>query len=324
MVHIQPGYLLQGTVKDGIRQSTNVFLKTVHRHRKNLHIVPGIRVTKLNIDDTKRVTGVEYVLDRDRAQRGKVFANKEVILSVGALASPQILMLSGIGPQETLNSLGINVIKNSKVGYNLMNHPTSTGVTVILTRSSNVPRSKEEWLSDIRQYDKTHDGPLSATGISQLSGYIPSSDATDDYPDLKFGFAFSDVNSESADIPASYYSKITVLPYHVRPKSRGFFTINSTDPFDPPLVYPNLLGNPEDRKPLIEGHLFALKLANTKAFKESGFVLDTTKIHGCEPEMFGTYEYFNCAVGKYVGAAHHIVLVGWETAVTHRRWWTRN
>ena len=301
-------FVVQGTVKDGIRQSTNnAFLKTVRRHRKNLHIVTGIRVTKLIIDDNKRVAGVEYVLDRDRAQKGKVFADKEVILSAGALASPQILMLSGIGPQETLNSLGIKVIKNSRVGFNLMNHPTSIGVTVNLTRSSTVPRSREEWLSDIRQYVKTHDGPLSATGISQLSGYIPSSDATDDYPDLKFGFAFNDVSTESADNPSPYYSSITVVPYYVRPKSRGSFTINSTDPFDPPLVYPNLLENPEDRKPLIEGHIFALKLANTKAFKESGFVLNTTKMPGCEPETFGTYQYFNCVLDKYVDAAHHMV-----------------
>jgi choline dehydrogenase-like flavoprotein len=188
-----------------------------------------------------------------------------------------------------------------------MNHPISIGVTVNLTRSSTVPRSKEEWLSDIRQYEKTRDGPLSTTGTLQLSGYIPSSDATDDYPDLKFEFAFSDVSNDSAHIPASYYSRITVLPSHLRPKSRGFFTINSTDSFDPPLIYPNLLENPEDRKPLIEGQLFAFKLANTKAFKESGFVLDTRKIKGCKSETFGTYQYFNCVLDKYVEVAHHMV-----------------
>ena len=299
-------FLMQGTVKDGIRHSTNnAFLKTVRSHRKNLHIVTGIRVTKLIIED-KKVTGVEYALESDRAQKGKVYADKEVILSAGALASPQLLMLSGIGPEETLNSLGIKVIKNSKVGYNLMNHPTSTGVTVCLTKSSTVPHSKEEWLSDIKQYKKTHNGPLSAPGISQLSGYIPSSKATDDYPDLKFGFSFSDVRTAGADTPASYYSAITVGPYLVRPKSRGFFTINSTNPYDPPLIYPNLLENPEDRQPLIEGHIFALKLANTKAFMESGFVLNTTKIQGCELEKFGTREYFRCVLDKYVDAAHHM------------------
>ena len=288
--------LVQGTVKDGVRQSTNnAFLKTVCRHRKNLHIVTGIRVTKLIIDDNKRVTGVEYVLDCDHAQKGNVFADKEVILSAGALASPQILMLSGIGPQETLKRLGIKVIKNSRVGYNLMNHPTSVGVTFKLTRSCTMPRNKEEWLSDIRQYETTNDGPLSSPGISQLSGYIPSSYATDDYPDLKFGFSFDDASTECAQFPASYYSKFAVESYLVRLKSRGFFTINSTEPFDPPLVYPNLLENPEDRNSLIEGHLFALKLANTTAFKESGFVLDTTKMQCCELETFGTYQYSNCA-----------------------------
>ena len=149
-----------------------------------------------------------------------------------------------------------------------MNHPTSIGVTVNLTRSSTVLRNKEEWLSDIRQYAKTHDGPLSATGISQLSGYIPSSDAMDDYPDLNFGFAFSDASTESADIPASYCSRITVGPYHVRPKCLGFFTVNSTDPFDPPLVYPNLLENSEDRKPLRLGAHWQLKSCGDKKLLE--------------------------------------------------------
>ncbi|XP_023727322.1 glucose dehydrogenase [FAD, quinone] isoform X2 [Cryptotermes secundus] len=299
-------FLMQGTVKNGVRQSTNnAFLRPI-RHRKNLHIATGIRVTKLNIDKYKRVTGVEYVLDGNHAKKGKVYADKEVILSAGALSSPQILMLSGIGPKETLNDLGIKVVKDSKVGYNLMNHPTSVGVTVNLTRSSTVPSTKEEWLADIQQYVKTRDGPLSAIGISQLSGYIPSSIATDGYPDLKFGFSFSDVITEGISIPGSYYTQITIGPYYVRPKSRGFFTINSTNPFDPPLVHPNLLANPEDRKPLIEGHLFGMKLAQTKAFERNGFVLDTTHIQGCEGETFGTYAYFSCALDQYVATAHHM------------------
>jgi len=299
-------FLMQGTVKGGVRQSTNkAFLKPI-RQRKNLHVVTGVRVTKLIIGKDNRVTGVEYVLESDHAKKGKVFASKEVILSAGTLASPHILMLSGIGPKETLNKLGIKVVKDSKVGFNLMNHPTSIGVTVKLNRSSTVPNTKREWLADIRHYVETRKGPLSATGISQLSGYIPSSLATDDYPDVKFGFSFSDVETENSNVPGSYYGNITVAPYHIRPKSRGFLTINSTDPFDLPLIYPKLLSNSNDRRPLIEGHLFAMKLAQTKTFKENGFLLDTTKIEGCEGKMFGSYEYFACALDQYVGSAHHM------------------
>lgn len=299
-------FLMQGTVKNGVRQSTNTAFLQPIRRRENLHIVTGVRVTKLIIDAYKRVEGVEYVLESDLTRKGKVFADKEVILSAGALSSPQILMLSGIGPKETLSNLGIQVVKDSKVGYNLMNHPTSVGVTVNLTRSSTVPSSKQEWLADIEEYVRARNGPLSATGISQLSGYIPSSLATDDYPDIKFGFSFNDVNTEGNSIPGSYYTQVTVGPYYVRPKSRGFLTINSTDPFDVPLVYPNLLANPEDRAPLIEGHLFAMKLAQTRAFEENGFVLDTTHIQGCEREEFGTYAYFSCALDQFLATAHHM------------------
>ncbi|KAJ4445514.1 hypothetical protein ANN_12194 [Periplaneta americana] len=300
-------FLMQGTVKDGVRQSTNnAFLKPI-RNRKNLHVVTGVRVTKIIIDEvTKIAKGVEYVVDNDHQQKGKVFADKEVILSAGTLASPHILMLSGIGPKDTLQNLGINVIKDSKVGYNLMNHPTSVGVTLKLTMSSTLPTTKQQWLADIKQYVDDQKGPLSATGISQMSGYIPSSLATEDFPDLKFGFSFSDVSTEGADIPGSYYGWISIGPYNVRPKSRGYLTINTTDPFVEPLVYPKVLSNTEDRKPLIEGHLFAMKLAQTSAFKERGMILETTKIKGCESQTFGTAEYFDCALNQYVGTAHHM------------------
>ncbi|PSN51482.1 hypothetical protein C0J52_00759 [Blattella germanica] len=298
-------FLMQGTVKDGVRQSTNnCFLKTV-QNRTNLHIATGIRVTKLIIDAHKVVQGVEYVLDSDHSQSGKVYAKKEVIVSAGTFASPQILMLSGIGPKDTLTELGIPVIKNSCVGHNLQNHPTSIGVTLNLTKSSTVPKSNAQWLDDMKQYLDHHDGPLSAQGISQMSGYLPTSNATNDYPDIKFGFSFSDVDVAGASLPGSYYSKVSIGPYFIRPNSRGLFTINSSDPFALPLIYPRFLSDINDKAPIVEGHLLALEIAKTKALADAGFVIDTTKYKGCEGEEFGTRAYFECVVDLFVASAHH-------------------
>ena len=298
-------FLMQGTVKNGVRQSTNnAFLKPV-RHRKNLHVVTGVRVTKLIFDKHNAAQGVEYVFENDHSQKGQVFAKKEVILSAGALASPHILLLSGIGPRKTLSKLGIKVVKDSKVGYNLQNHATSVGVSLTITNTSTVPTSKEEWLNDIREYVDSQDGPLSATGLSQMSGYFPTSRATRDYPDIKYGFSFSDVDTQGVNVPAAYYSKVGIGPYMIRPKSKGFLTINTTDPFSQPLIYPRLLSHPDDRARLLEGHLMALDIAKTKAFRDAGYVLDTTKYPGCEDEAFGTPGYYECAMVQYVGSAHH-------------------
>ena len=298
-------FMMQGTIRDGMRESAyNSFLKPI-RYRKNLDIVTGIRITNLIINHYKVVRGIEYVLENDHSNTGKVFANKEVILSAGTFGSPQILMLSGIGPKHTLQKLGIPVVRDAKVGYNLQNHPTSVGVTVKVTNSSTLPRSNQEWLGHIKEYMVNKTGPLSATGISQMSGYNPSSGETEDYPDIKFGFSFSDVNTQNAFLPGSYYDRITIDPYYMRSRSRGVFTINSTDPFSHPLIYPNLVSDPRYRLPLVEGHLLALKIAQTESFKKAGYEIDTNQLEGCEYEIFGTKEYFECVVGRYVGSAHH-------------------
>ncbi|XP_069694934.1 glucose dehydrogenase [FAD, quinone]-like isoform X2 [Periplaneta americana] len=300
-------FLVQGTVKDGFRMSTNDAFLTPVRNRKNLVVATGIRATKIIInDETKTAIGVEYAVENDREYKGSVYASKDVVISAGAIESPHLLMLSGIGPQETLQKLGIPVIKDSKVGYNLINHPTSVGVTLNLTDSSTFPASKAEWLAHIDQFVRYHKGPLSSIGLSQLSGYIPSSKATVDYPDLKYGFSFSDASTGAAFLPSSYYNRITIGPYLVRPQSRGYLTINSRNPFDQPLIFPRMLSNPDDRKRLIDGHLFAFKLASAQVFRDKNIFIDTTKERGCENEEFGTEEYFGCVLDHYVGTAHHL------------------
>lgn len=111
----QTGFMMaQGTTRRGSRCSTaKAFLRPV-RLRKNLHVAMHAHATKVLVHPkSKRAYGVEFVRD------DKIFhvrANKEVIVSGGAVNSPQLLMLSGIGPKEHLHDLGIPVIQDSKVG----------------------------------------------------------------------------------------------------------------------------------------------------------------------------------------------------------------
>lgn len=116
----------QATLRRGRRCSAaKAFLRPV-QHRPNLFISMHSRVTRILIDPkTKTAYGVEFL---KRKKRFQVFARREVILSAGPIASPQLLMLSGIGPAEHLAELGIPVIQDLRVGYNLQDHSVVNGL----------------------------------------------------------------------------------------------------------------------------------------------------------------------------------------------------
>lgn len=110
---------LQATIENGTRKSSNVAYLYSISNRKNLHVKKNSRVTKVIFDSEKNVIGVQF---ENYGREYRVKVTKEVILSAGAINTPQILMLSGIGPSKHLKKLGIDVIFNSAVGYNLMDH----------------------------------------------------------------------------------------------------------------------------------------------------------------------------------------------------------
>lgn len=96
------------------------------KHRQNLHVAIFSRVTKILIDPiTKKTIGVEFV---KKGKNRTVYARKEVILSAGAINSPQLLMLSGIGPKQHLENLNIPVIEDLPVGRNLLDHYGTIGM----------------------------------------------------------------------------------------------------------------------------------------------------------------------------------------------------
>ena len=120
----------QGTTRRGSRCSTSkAFLRPV-RNRQNLHISMNSYVLKVLIDpNTKQATGVQF------EKKGKIYnvkATKEVILSAGSIQTPQILMLSGVGPAAHLNDKGINVIADLPVGENLQDHVGLGGMVFLI------------------------------------------------------------------------------------------------------------------------------------------------------------------------------------------------
>ncbi|CAH2000166.1 unnamed protein product [Acanthoscelides obtectus] len=153
---------LQVTLRDGVRDSASRAYLHPIRDRPNLHMKKYSMVKKILIDPSTKVAyGVEFV------RNGKMYrvkAKKEVILSAGAINSPQLLMLSGVGPQKHLKSVGIPVLSNIKVGYNLMDHIAVGGLTFIINQPFSLRTEKIINKENLDMYFNHHKGPLSIPG----------------------------------------------------------------------------------------------------------------------------------------------------------------
>jgi len=329
----QEGVMLtQTTTRNGERQSANAaFLTPIRRVRPNLRIVTNATVTKILIDGTKRATGVQYVLEEDRNTTLTVTASKEVIVCAGAINSPQLLSLSGIGPREFLEPLGIPVIQDLSVGYNLQDHVSSGGVYYTLTDTAQVPHLNQR-VDHLLQYIEKGNGPLSSTGVLQVNAFGRSqyARAMGDYPDIQFTFQpqvvirnlttgltsplTNNVTVPPGEIcvvepitqePFCYYNHIIVRPNVLRPRSRGLVKLNTTNPFDPPLVYPNYFSEPLDMQILIESLLIAARLSQTSVLRNMRYLLDITPVPGCEGPSFGSFAYWNCVIVQATETMNH-------------------
>ncbi|XP_015598846.1 glucose dehydrogenase [FAD, quinone] [Cephus cinctus] len=167
----------QANLRHGRRVSASkAFLKPI-RNRPNFHISKFSRVMKIVIDpDTKTAVGVEFVKDR---RTYFVKATKEVLLSAGTLNSPQLLMLSGIGPREHLESLGIRVLEDLPVGLNLQDHVSMSALTFLVNDSITIvePRLASNPANTIDYFTKGA-GPLTVPGGAEGLAFIDTKRAT--------------------------------------------------------------------------------------------------------------------------------------------------
>ncbi|CAF4916935.1 unnamed protein product [Pieris macdunnoughi] len=280
-------------------------------HRENLDVILNALGTRVIIDPhTKTVTGVEYIKNGETKTVG---VTKEAILSGGTMASPQILLLSGVGPKETLDKFNIPVIKDLPgVGQNLHNH---VGVTLDFTLAKEPDLPELNWESAM-EYMLERKGPLSGTGMSQLTGMINSrlAPAGGRHPDIQYFFggyyaACGDGSLGPDDLENAKKRKITISAIALQPKSRGFLTLRSGDPFDHPLFHPNYFQDDHDLAVLVEAARTAYRLANTTILREK-YGMHPTENYGEQCPGGGlnpTDEFFKCLAQHYTAPENHQV-----------------
>ncbi|HYP25924.1 MAG TPA: choline dehydrogenase [Blastocatellia bacterium] len=224
--------------------------------RGNLTVLTDVLVTRV-LFDKRRAVGVSYVRD------GKVEdarAGREVILSGGAINSPQLLMLSGIGPADHLNALGIEAITDlAGVGQNLIDHLMSGVMHECLKP---VTMASAESLKNLLAYLIFRKGPLSSN-VAEAGAFVRTERASG-RPDLELICAPVYYMNHGFSNPEGHGFGIGCIIQH--PESRGYIKLRSNDPLAPPVIQPNYLQSENDRKVLIDGVKLCRRIAQAKAF----------------------------------------------------------
>lgn len=254
--------IYQVTTRKGLRcSSADAYLHPVRR-RANLEVRSNTHVTRILVD-SGRAVGVEYVRGGIKTT---VRAAREVVLSAGAVNSPQILMLSGIGDAKQLSSLGISPVHHApRVGRNLQDH---LGFDYIYESArptlNDVLRPWWGRLGVGLQYLMTRKGPLSLS-VNQAGGFVRSRPDRP-RPDLQLYFSplsyTRAIPGKRALMRTDLFSGFMLGISNCHPKSRGEIELRSSDPFAPPVIRPNYLSEPTDLDELVDGARFLRRIAS--------------------------------------------------------------
>lgn len=320
------GYV-QVNMRNGRRLSSSKAFLHPNKRRPNLHILPSATVTKLLIDkNTRTAYGVEYVRNR---LSSKVRARREVILSAGPIASPQLLMLSGVGPKEHLRSHGIPVIQNLPVGRTLYDHVTYPALIFTLN-STNVSlnENRDGNVQNFLEWSQFGDNVVASPGGVEGIGYIktPLSNQQDRIPDIELislgGSLMSDGGATGSKavrrgmmISPELFDKVfgaidntetwSIFPMLVHPKSVGYLELKDKNPFSHPRIYGNYFTHRNDVATMIASIRFVQALAATPPFQRFGARLHKANYSMCRGLTYDSDEYWECALRTLTITLHH-------------------
>jgi choline dehydrogenase len=244
------------------------------RARANLTVLTGARVSRLVIENGE-ARGVEWIAG-GRAQRGR--AEREVLLAAGALQSPQLLQLSGIGPAPLLRRHGIGVVVDApEVGGNLQDHYQARVIVRLKERKSlnNDVRNPFKLAQMGCQWMFGRRGPLTV-GAGQVGGVVATELARDGRPDVQF--LVMPLSVDKPGEPLHRFPGFSAAVMQARPESSGSVELRSANPLDPPRIVPNYLSAPNDAKTLVAGLKTLRRIFDQPAFR--GLVTDDEYMPG--------------------------------------------
>jgi choline dehydrogenase-like flavoprotein len=249
----------QYTIGRGKRSSSAVAFLNPAKRRKNLIVETGAQATRVTLSGTT-ATGVDFVKD---SLKHHVEARREVILCGGTFNSPQLLMLSGIGPADHLREIGIAPVVDLPVGYNLQDH---LAVLVMFTRPDNPSPFR-----DIMRFDRMAlamiECQLFGTGPATvvpggLHAFVKTRPELA-VPDIEFMFRGAPTHAHLwfPGLKSAYEDGYGIRPALLHPESRGRILLNSADPLEPMRIEYNFFTAPNDLPTLRNGFKLAREIA---------------------------------------------------------------
>lgn len=243
--------IMQINAKNGLRYNTNVAYIEPHLDRPNLTVQLCKQVTRIVIEGDKAV-GVELVSTKGEVE--KILCDKEVIVSGGTVGSPQLLMLSGIGPKKHLEEMGIPCVADLPVGENLHDH-LFFPITFRSPKSNNKSTAFHMLKGLMKEFIGGGNSFLAKSMFEAVAFVRSGNDSA--IPDLQIHalpWGYPSPNQDAPGIPkVDKKPCITVQPTLIYPKSRGTITLRSNNPMDAPIIDPNYLAAPEDADTLMRG-----------------------------------------------------------------------
>lgn len=307
---------VQSNTAYGVRMGASTcFLSTEFRtNHSKLHISTHSTVTKIMFNNNT-AAGVKYIKNGEVKE---VNATYEVILCAGAINSPKLLMLSGIGLASHLKNYSIDVIADLYVGQGLQDHVVFAGLVV---------ETKEDLIGLKHLNESLYEYIANKTGLFTIPGGFEALLFThsgidkhhEDYPDLELEVTAVFPNEQIAQSP--YVSKEIYDAYYkpminktgfmcalamVQPVSRGAIYLNVTDPQGPPSINPNMFRNTTDLKRIVNGTMKIMELFSTEAMKKINATLWPGTFPPCNHTTPWTKDYVECFIQQAAFPGQHV------------------
>ncbi|KZC09315.1 Glucose dehydrogenase [acceptor] [Dufourea novaeangliae] len=316
-----------GTLRNGLRCSTaKAFLRSVSK-RKNLHVSVLSTAEKIL---SKTAHGVQF---RAGSILRQVKVNREIILSAGSIQSPQLLMVSGIGPKEHLKEMGIPLVQDAPgVGENLQDHVAMGGMVYLIDPPEDYT-SKEPFTFNllksitpdtIKEFAVNHTGILYSLPACEAMAFVNSKYANKsaDNPDIQIFLAAITDNTDgglfvkrTCNVNNEFYGRMYenilykhaygAIPLLLRPRSKGYIKLRSKDVHQHPTIVPNYFHDPHDLDILVEGAKFVYKMSETPTMKQLNARANPNRIPECSSFPFPSDDYWRCFARFYTMTIYH-------------------
>ncbi|XP_053952137.1 glucose dehydrogenase [FAD, quinone]-like [Anastrepha ludens] len=312
-----------GTVENGKRMSTGKTYLGRVRQRPNLHVIKHAQATQINFDRSgRRAVSVSFML-RDTYKR-TVKILRELVVSAGTIESAKLLMLSGIGPREHLDSLRIPVLHDLPVGNNLQDHLMNLMFFTLNVRPMQ-RITQEKDMENMVNYLLHNKGLLSSHGTASVVSFVntlPESDVP--YPTTEFHNIFYQYSAIAAmnlttnvfamqPLYADYLRSIVnqsdminIFNVLSHPKSTGHIRLSSRNYKDNPRIIPNYLDDPEDIESMLRGVRFQERLIRTAPYRAVNATILRIPIKECDKLEYRSDAYWRCYIKYFTTTLYHI------------------